>query len=142
MKQGGFGLLLLFSALALAQPVKPYPGAKLDDAATSEARAATANQPGVDVSVYLTSDSFDKVFAYYKKSGKEYKPIGARARKLPNGQELRDAFFILDEAAGLATSKRWVKVQRPYIGHYGLAKSGAGKNGIRDITAIVATRSK
>jgi hypothetical protein len=141
MKQGGIVLFLLLSAIGFAQQVKLYPGARLDEAATNEARAATANQPGIDVTVYMTEDSFDKVYAYFKKNSKEYKVIGARARKLPNGQALRDAFFILDEGDSLVTSKRWVKLQRPYIGQYGLSKSGVN-NEIRDITAIVLTRSK
>ncbi len=141
MKQGGLLLFLCLSVLGLAQ-TRLYPGAKADDPATEEARRGTANQPGVELTVYTTGDSFDKVYAYYAKNAKEYKVIGARARKLPTGQELRDAFFILDGAPTLVTSKNWVKLQRPYIGPYGLPKSGANKGDIRDITAIVVTRMK
>jgi hypothetical protein len=124
------------------QAARIYPGARLDRAATEQAKAAPAAQPDFDVTVYTTADGFDKVYGFYQKSSKEYKAIGSRTRKLPNGQELRDAFFILDDGQDLVTSKRWVKIQRPYIGQYGLGRNGAGQNDIKDITAIVLTRKK
>ncbi len=141
MKQGGVLLFLILSSVGLAQS-RPYPGAKIDQAATEQARLATVNQPGIDKTVYLTGDSFDKVYAYFKKNGKELKVIGAGTRKLPNGQELREAFFILDRADTLVSSKNWVKVQRPYIGEFGLSKNGPAKGDIRDTTAIVVTKGK
>jgi hypothetical protein len=142
MKQVWVILFLCLCSIALPQQVRPYPGARIDEAATTEAQSAAANQPGVEVTVYITRDSFDKVYAYYKKNAKEYKVIGARARKLPTGQELRDAFFILDEASALFSSKRWVKIQRPYLGQYGLARGATNPNEIRDVTAIVLTKQK
>lgn len=119
-----------------------YPGAKLDRAATQQAKAGPVAQPDVEVAVYTTADGFDKVYGFYQRSGKEYKAIGSRARKLPNGKELRDAFFILDAGQDLVSSKHWVKIQRPYIGQYGLGRNGAGQNDIKDVTAIVLTRKK
>ena len=136
--------ILFFCAMAVAfgQPgAKMYPGAKLDQAATDEAKAASASEPGVEIAVYATADSFDKVYSYFTKHGHEFKPIGSRTRKLPNGQELRDAFFILDGAANLALSKLWVKLQRPYLGQYGLDRRG-GQSAIRDVTAIILTKTK
>lgn len=133
---------LAIAAMAVAQSDnKLYPGARLDRAGTQEAMTAN-HQPDVDVSVYTTADPFDKVCAHLKKTGKEFKAIGSRARKLPNGQELKDAFFILDNAASPADSKLWVKVQRPYLGQYGLARNGGGQDQIRDITALVVTKKK
>jgi hypothetical protein len=133
---------LAFAALVVAQPAnKLYPGARLDPAGTQEARTALP-QPDVEVTVYTTSDSFDKVYAYFKKTAREFKAIGSRARRLPNGQELKDAFFILDEAVSLADSKFWVKLQRPYLGQYGLARNGGGQDQIRDVTALIVTKKK
>lgn len=123
-------------------PTRIYPGARLDRAATQQAKASPAAQPDVEIAVYTTADAFDKVFGFYQRNGKEYKAIGSRARKLPNGKDLRDAFFILDDGRDLVTSKHWVKIQRPYIGQYGLGRNGAGAGDIRDVTAIVLTRKK
>jgi hypothetical protein len=81
------------------------------------------------------------VYAHFKTSAREFKMIGSRVRKLPNGQELRDAFFILDAGESLAASKNWVKIQRPYIGQFGLARNSAPTD-IRDVTAIVVTKQK
>jgi hypothetical protein len=120
---------------------KMYPGAKIDQAGTEEAKVAAGAQPELEVTVYTTPDPFDKVVAFYSKNGREFKPIGSRTRKLPNGQEMKDAFFLLDEGESLATSKRWVKLQRPYLGQYGLARNGA-QSDIRDVTAIVLTKRK
>jgi hypothetical protein len=124
------------------QAARIYPGAKLDKTATQQAKSGPTAQPDVEVAVYTTADGFDKVYGFYQKSGKEYKVIGSRARKLPNGKELRDAFFILDSGPDLISSKHWVKIQRPYIGQYGLGRNGAGASDIRDVTAIVLTRKK
>ncbi len=132
---------VVMSAVGQQAP-KTYPGAKLDKAATAQAKAVPAADQSADVAVYTTADAFDKVYGFFQKSGKEFKPIGSRSRKLPNGADLRDAFFILDDAPDLSTSKRWVKIQRPYIGQYGLGRNGAGEKDIRDVTAITLTKKK
>jgi hypothetical protein len=140
------GVVVCFCAVMTAagqQTAKMiYPGAKLDKAATEQAKTGPAAQPDSEVTVYTTPDAFDKVYGFFQKSGREYKAIGSRVRKLPNGKELRDAFFILDDGRDLVTSKRWVKLQRPYLGQYGLGRNGAGQDDIKDITAIVLTRKK
>ncbi len=135
--------LLLFSlgSLALAQEFKRYKGAKADTAATEAAMRLAATEPGLEVTVYVTSDPFEKVCDFYKSVGHEFQTIGKRTRKLPNGQELRDAFIILDDAKNTLTSKMWVKIQRPYIGG-GLDRKGASAEEIRDVTAIVLTQRK
>ena len=138
-------VVVCFCAVMVAAgqpPTKIYPGARLDRAATQQAKTSPAIQPDVDIAVYATPDGFEKVYGFYQRNGKEYKVIGSRARKLPNGQDLHDAFFILDDGRDLLTSKHWVKIQRPYLGQYGLGRNGAGANDIKDITAIVLTRKK
>jgi len=140
----GRGILLIAAAvMAAAQPgsKSPYPGAKIDPAGTDQAKLAAVSQPDLDVTVYTSADPFDKVYAHFKTSAREFKMIGSRTRKLPNGQELRDAFFILDSGEDLAASKNWVKIQRPYIGQFGLARKST-QNEIRDVTAIVVTKKK
>lgn len=132
-------ILLSLSILSWGQETKRYRGARQDAAATEEARNA-AGAAAWEVTVYTTTDSFDKVYTYYKSVAQEYQVLGKRTRKLPNGQELRDAFFILDDAKDLASSKLWVKIQRPYIGA-GLAR-GAATSDIRDVTAIVQSQKK
>src|SRR5512145_1277622 len=61
-------------ALALAargQPAafKPYPGAAVDQKATKEAKELAEGE----VTIYTTRDSFEKVLAFYKPLGKEYR---------------------------------------------------------------------
>jgi hypothetical protein len=130
-------------ALAWAQPGRRiYPGAKIDQAATNEARSAASSRPDFETTIYTTSDSFEAVYAFFKRNAKEYKVFGSGSRKLPNGETLQDAFFLLDEAANLPQSKRWVKVQRPYIPEHGLARTAPNAGAIRNITAIVLVRKK
>lgn len=129
---------LVLGIPALAQNYRPYPGSKLDKAAADEAKAYAASEPGLEMTVYFSSDPFEKVLEYYKVHAREYVMPGKRTRKLPDGQEMRDAFFLLDEARDLVSSKLSLKVQRPYIGPYGLAKGAKPA----DVTAIVLSRRK
>ena len=133
-------ILLSLSTVLIAQEFKRYRAAKLDQAATEEARQVVSGEPGLEVTVYITADTFDKVCAFYKSVGHEYRVIGQRSRKLPNGQDLKDAFYLLDGAKDLMASKMWVKIQRPYIGA-GLSR-GAPSSEIRDVTAIVLSQKK
>ncbi len=63
---------------------------------------------------------------------------GEKPVRLSTGQELREAYFIFDNASDLSTSKHWIKIQRPYLVR---GPSGEGPRGkfekIRDITAII-----
>ncbi len=134
---------IITAALAAAQPAdRIYPGARVDAAGTEQARSASVMEPDLEVTVYFTADPFEKVLGHFEKKGHEFKVIGSRARKLPSGQELRDAFFILDDAPTLSASKRWVKLQRPYLGQYGLVRNASMPNEIRDVTAIVLSTRK
>ncbi len=134
-------LTFALTSLSLAQEFKRYKSAKPDTAATEEAMRLAAMDPGLEVSVYVTSDPFEKVYEFYKSVGHEYQMTGKRARKLPNGQELRDAFILLDSEKNIVTSKMWVKIQRPYIGA-GLDRKGVPTTEIRDVTAIVLSQRK
>ncbi len=118
---------ILFSA----QDFKPYAGSKLDEKASREASAAT---PGKQSEVYTTADPLDKVYAFYKGLYKEY-PMRSTGPKLPSGQQVKWAFFIVDGGTTLANSKLWLKIQRPYVG-------GAEGQDIRDVTLIQTVRTK
>jgi len=137
-------VLSILVCLSLASPVlcgelKVCPGAKAGQKATQElekakgqARQMTA---GLEASFYVTGDSFDKVYAFYKASAREYKMPGRAGapRKLSSGQELKQAFFIFDAAEDLAGSKLWIKIQRPYLSLEG---------DTRDVTSIAVSRKK
>jgi hypothetical protein len=123
-------LLIAVNPPCLAQDFKPYPGAKLDEKASREASAAA---PGKQSQVFTTEDTFEKVYSFYKGLYKEY-TMSSSSPKLPSGQPLKWAFFILDGGKDLASSKYWMKVQRPYVG-------GADGQEIRDVTVIQTVRS-
>src|SRR5258708_39724373 len=99
-------LLAAVNVPCLAQDFKPYPGSKLDEKGT---RDASATAPGKSSQVYTTSGAFDKVAAFYKGL---YKELPMRVGpKLPSGQHIQWAFFILDGGKNLSDSKYWMKVQ-------------------------------
>jgi hypothetical protein len=61
-----------------------------------------------------------------------------KSMRLSSGQELREAYFILDEASDIMISKHSIKIQRPYLGK---DQMGAGFHGkyeaAREVTAII-----
>jgi len=124
-------LLASCSHAVQAQDFRPYPGSKLDEAASREGSAAV---PGKESRVYTTSDAFDKVSTFYKGLYKEIAMPGM-GPKLPSGEQIKWAFFTIDAETSLATSKHWMKVQRPYVG-------GADGKDIREITVIQIVRTK
>jgi len=128
---GVYMLITWVDIPCLAQDFKPYTGSKPDEKAGREATAAV---PGKQSEVYTTGDAFDKVYAFYKGLYKEY-TMRSSGPKLPSGQQIRWAFFIIDGEKDLSSSKHWMKVQRPYVG-------GADGKDIRDITVIQTVRSK
>ena len=142
------GLALLILALTTevaGQAFSVYPGAtKFTPPASQENREAMkALPPDTQASYYLTDDSFEKVVAFYKCHAKEYTmPFAKKGGKLPNGQELKEAYFIFDAAKDLMTSKNWAKIQRPYIGAVGFKGGMPEYHDIRDVTAIVVTEKK
>jgi hypothetical protein len=120
------------SAFGMAQELKLFPGSHLDAKASSEASHAT---PGKESQVYTTSDSFAKVFAFYKSVYKQDTSMPSTGPKLPSGEQIQWAFFILDSGGKLATSKYWMKVQHPYVG-------GTDGKDVRDVTVIQSVRTK
>ena len=95
--------------------------------------------------IYTTGDSFQKVFDFYKNMAKEYQmphQKEGKVKKLPSGQELKEAYFIFDGANDLMSSKLWIKVQRPYIGRVKMEGYQPKYEDVRDVTAIVVAEQK
>jgi hypothetical protein len=145
-----YGLLIFFalSTVVLAADFKPYPGAKIDEKATQEANQSAAGSKmgkAPKSTIYTASDSFEKVFDFYKGMAKEFKmphQKEGKVKKLPSGQELKEAYFIFDGASDLMSSKLWIKVQRPYIGRVKMEGFQAKYEDVRDVTAIVVAEQK
>jgi len=141
-------MVFLFSAAVFAADFKPYPSAKIDEKATQEANQLAAGSKMGKVpksTIYTASDSFEKVFDFYKGMAKEFKmphQKEGKVKKLPSGQELKEAYFIFDGASDLMSSKLWIKVQRPYIGRVKMEGFQAKYEDVRDVTAIVASEKR
>jgi hypothetical protein len=134
--------VLAVATVVAAQEFKIYPGAsKYTPPDTKETREAMkALPPGTEASYYLSNDSFEKVTAFYRGFAKEYiMPGMPKSRKLPNGMELKQAYFIFDGAKDLSTSKSWAQVQRPFIGSI---DSHLQYHDIRDVTSITVSQKK
>jgi len=121
--------ILAIVILAQAGDFNAYPGATLDERATSDANDLS-RKSGMSskVTVYTTSDPFERVAAFYKGIGKEYVMPGM-SKKGP-----RLSFFLFDTGKDLATSKLWAKVQRPAMGLY---QQDVKENKTRDLTVIM-----
>jgi hypothetical protein len=137
-------LLFALATGAAGEDFKPYPGAaKYTPPDTEVSRKWKEALPaGTTISAYITRDSFDKVVSYYKNSAKQYtSPRTHGGGKLPNGQEMQQAFFIFDGASDLSTSRRWARVQHPFVGSVSV-KGKPQFTDIRDATEIVLTEKK
>jgi len=132
-----FGL----SAAAFAGSFKVYPGAQLEDAyqpKLPEVGGKASKAP--KIIIFTTNDFFENVVAFYRGTAREYRIPGSDGKptKLSSGQELKEAYFILDNAADIMTSEHWIKIQRPYLGKEQMGQGFRGKSGIfRDVTAII-----
>ena len=123
--------LVMWWALVAQVDFQQYPGSKLDGQSGCQ---TTARSKNLDCKVYTTNDSFEVVYAFYKARYKEF-PTPFPAPRLPNGREVKWAFFILDGAKDLSRSEHWVKIQRPFIGS--IAENGQGEfKDIRDVSVI------
>jgi hypothetical protein len=120
---------------------KVYPGAKLEavyEAKQSGTGPTATRSP--KVIVFTTNDLFENVVAFYRGIAREYRVpgMGRNPVKLPSGQELKEAYFILDGASDLSTSEHWIKIQRPYLDQGNPGGPFYGKNEkARDVTAII-----
>ena len=123
--------LVMCWALVTQQDFQQYPGSKLDAQSGCQ---TTVRSKNLNCKVYTTSDSFEKVYAFFKARYHEF-PIPLPAQRLPSGEEVKWAYFILDGAKDLSRSEHWVKIQRPLIG--AIAESGQGDfKDIRDVSVI------
>jgi len=112
-----------------------YPGAGLDG--VYEVKQPVPGGKTLKTSkeiVFTTPDPFESVIAFYGGIAREYKIPGrtGHAIKLFTGQELKEAYFIFDNAADIMTSEHWIKIQRPYLG-----KDQTIAGATREVTAII-----
>jgi hypothetical protein len=136
-----FLMVFTLPAVVFAGVFKVYPGARLEDVYEvkhPELGAKMSKAP--KVIVFTTDDFFENVVAFYRGIAREYRMpgTGGKPMKLSSGQELREAYFIFDDAGDITTSKHWIKIQRPYLGKAQMREGSHGKyEGVRDVTAIL-----
>jgi len=134
-------MFLALPALGFSASFKVYPGAKLEDvyeAKQSEAGGKMSKSP--KVTIFTTNDPFESVVAFYRGTAREYRMagMGGKSTKLSSGQELKEAYFILDDAGDLSTSEHWIKIQRPYVSRERTREGLQGPYGaVREVTAIM-----
>lgn len=135
-----FSMFIVLPAIVFAASLVVYPGARVEDVfggKQSEVGGKILKNP--KVIIFTTNDFFENVVAFYRGNAKEYRiPGGGKPVKLSSGQELKEAYFILDSAGDIMTSNHWIKIQRPYLVR---GRTGEGFRGkyetIRDVTAII-----
>ncbi len=126
--------LVLVCMTAAAVELKIYPGAKTDAwAAKAIQSGKEALPPGSESELYVTPDAYEKVYSFYKQNAREI--VLHAGPKLPDGRPIQWSFFVLDDAKTLASSKLWLKIQRPSI-------ADAEMKDVRDITSIQVVRKK
>jgi len=132
-----FVMVLTLSAVVFAGTFKVYPGARLED--TYEVRQSEAGiiktSKAPKVFIFTTNDFFENVVAFYRGLAREYRVPGTEGKptRLSSGQNLKEAYFIFDDAADITTSRHWVKIQRPYLGR---GQRREGFHG-QEVTAII-----
>jgi hypothetical protein len=92
------------------------------------------------VFIFTTNDFFDNVVSFYRGNAREYRMPGITGKSmiLSSGQEFREAYFILDDAVDITSSKHWIKIQRPYLGKGQTGASFPEKfRTLREVTAII-----
>ncbi|HYL03468.1 MAG TPA: hypothetical protein VEU54_08615 [Steroidobacteraceae bacterium] len=122
-----------------------YPGARkyIPPDTTENREWKETLRPNVSLTAYLTEAPFDKVLEFYRERGKEYQPPRKPAALvLPGGERVRKAFLILDGAPDLLSSRSWVSVQRPFIGHVVVQGGKPDFRDVRQVTEIVLTEKK
>jgi hypothetical protein len=143
LKLAAVSALALALATALsAQDVKVYPGATQFTPPADE-KAMQDMPPGATETIYFTNDAYSKVVAFYQNLGKVRTPAWLKkGAKLPNGQPLKETFYIFDDSPTLNFSKSWVKIQRPYVGAIDLTGATPDYHDVRDVTAIFVVQKK
>jgi hypothetical protein len=142
-------MVLGFSGTSFATDFKVYPGAVLDKAETQKmlavkAKASPALQKKMGTqTIYTTHHAFDKVFAFYRalypESDINIKKVNA---PMGEGHVLNDAYFCLDKAPSVARSKRWIKIQAPFVGTVLPGRNRHVTPEIRNVTCIILMEKK
>jgi hypothetical protein len=160
---------MLLAAL-LAAPAVPgvaaaqwaaYPGAVRDAGLEAKAaeQAKEANMgTGMSSTIAVSSDSFEKVHAFYRGRGKEillpaapgqvaggYErelPAGFRRgaggmEAIPSGIKVKQVIIIFDGAADISVSKDWMSISRPLIAEVVPRNGAITYPDVRDATAIM-----
>ena len=136
-----FVMVLTLPAIILAGGFQVYPGVKVEGIYEARQPGPGTKVPKAPkVIVFTTSDPFESVVAFYQGIGREYRVRGSSGNptKLSSGQELKEAYFIFDDAGDIMTSKHWVKIQRPYLSRERTKEGLQGRYGaVREVTAII-----
>jgi hypothetical protein len=141
----GILALLLCVSPAWAAAARLYPGASLDSVENGHFQTMKAKStPGLQTQMgqqtfYTTADSFEKVYAFYKKLYPET-DVKIKKNKVPlaGGAKLSEAFFCVDGAHSVGRSKNWLKIQRPLISSV-TAPGGKYEPKIENVTVITVT---
>jgi len=145
MKRAAYVLAFLtffaLPAVGFSGAFKVYPGARLEDvyeAKQSEAGGKMSKVP--KIIIFTTNDLFENVVAFYRGIAREYRIPGSSGKpiKLSSGQELKEAYFIFDDAGDIMTSKHWIKIQRPYLSRGKTREGFRGQySAVREVTAVI-----
>ncbi len=134
-------MFFVWPAVAFSGVFQVYPGAQLDDIDELKQPETEGQMSKTSkVFVFTTNDFFENVVAFYRGHAREYRMPGmvGKSMKPSSALEFREAYFILDDAADITSSKHWIKIQRPYLGK---DRDEAGYHGrygtVREITAII-----
>ena len=112
-------LSFALTAAAFAHDFKVYPGA-VPDQQTANRLMKVASGGNFHIDFYTTTDPFDKVVAFYRTMYKEARPAASPIQPLRLTSYLgvstgtQEAWFVLDGASDLATSKSWITVSHPW----------------------------
>jgi hypothetical protein len=144
-------ILLVAAGAGRAEDFPVYPQAVYDEALSRKSLDEAA-RVGIGGTIarsiaYRTPDPFAAVLAFYRGIGQEYAMAGRsadhrlvlpaeilpgpdrRPAERPSEVTLQQAFFILDGAADLASSKRWLMIARPIVGSMSIER--LPQNGLR-----------
>ena len=136
-----FVIFFILPTTVFAPSFKVYPGARVEDIyETKQSEGGAKMSKGPKVIIFTTNDFFEKVVAFYQGTGREYRmpDSGGKPIRLPSGQELKEAYFIFDNAADIMTSKHWIKIQRPYLSRERTKDGSRGRyEAVREVTAII-----
>ncbi len=159
----------LFAARPADAAWAPYPGARDDPALTTRANAIAQREglaalAGVNGltgprAIATTNDPFDRVLAFYRPRGREFRLPSLRSepgmtgyerdlpgelRVGPNGLEtapsgirVKQALFVFDNAMSLRDSRDYIAIVRPFV--FDISRDGLRLvyRDIRDVTAIL-----